>query len=85
MPEGEAEDIHARTCKVVGDSIPRIPSIPKLSATDYNESSEGMGMLEATIPTPSPGRADIPTTGRTRVDLAEFTTGESMPPNGKRS
>ena len=84
-PEGEVESVHARVCREAGDSIPKIPNIPKLSATDCNESTEAMGMLDGNIPTTSPNRADIPKTARTRVDLADFGPGESRPPHGRRS
>jgi hypothetical protein len=82
-PEGEAAGIHTRACKGGVDSIPKIPNIPKSSVTDWNQRTTGMGILEGNIPTTSPNPADIPKTGETRIDLADFTE-ESMPPNGDR-
>ena len=84
-PGGPAEkDTHTRACKEAGDNIPKIPNIPKLSAIDWKEKAEGMGMLEGNIPKTSPYRADIPKTSGTRIDLADFTE-ELMPPDGDPS
>jgi hypothetical protein len=84
-PDVDAENSHARVCKEVGDSIPKIPNIPNLSVTDSNESTKPMGIPESNIPTTSPKRVDIPNSGRKRVDLADFTAEESIRPNGKQS
>ncbi|HZT32796.1 MAG TPA: toprim domain-containing protein [Bryobacteraceae bacterium] len=80
----EGEDLHARACKGTADNIPKIPNIPKFSATDCNESTNDLGMLEGNIPKTSPSRSDIPKSGRARVDLADFDDG-SMPPSRGRS
>jgi hypothetical protein len=85
-PEGGVERYtHAHACREDGENIPKIPNIPKSSASDSNERTDALGMLDDNIPKTSPNTSDIPkAAGRARVDLADFTGGP-MPPHGKRS
>jgi hypothetical protein len=72
--EDAQRDSRAHACIEEGENIPNIPKIPKLSASDRNENSGGMGMLDSNIPTTSPTGPDIPKTPNPgRVDLADFT------------
>jgi hypothetical protein len=85
-PEGGAEaDTRAHAYREDGKNIPKIPNIPKSSASDCNESTDALGMLDGNIPTTSPNAPDIPKPpSPARVDLADFTE-RPMPPDWKRS
>ena len=73
-PEDTQRDSRAHACIEEGENIPNIPKIPKSSASDRNETSDDMGMLDSNIPTTSPTGPDIPKTPNpARVDLADFT------------
>ena len=85
-PEGGAEaDTRAHAYREDGKNIPKIPNIPKSSASDCNQSTDALGMLDGNIPTTSPNAPDIPKPpSPARVDLADFTE-RPMPPDWKRS
>jgi hypothetical protein len=83
--EGAEADTRAHAYREDGKNIPKIPNIPKSSASDCNESTDALGMLDGNIPTTSPNAPDIPKPpSPARVDLADFTE-RPMPPDWKRS